>query len=147
MTRVRHTATAIGAASVLALALTGVALSSAAPASASTSSCALYALCTWQNANAGGTQWNFTVTNSQPSGYWWYVGSAANDQISSIDNRHTATDATFNKDCPAGSDAFLVDPSSYVSNLANGYYSDLTSENDSISAWAVGNSYPASGNC
>ena len=138
---------AVVLAAVPALALTGVALSSAAPASASTSSCALYALCTWQNAGETGTQWNFAVTAGAPAGDWWYVGAAANDQISSIYNHHTSTDAFFNKDCPAGSDEAYIPPNTVVNNLAGTDWPDFTGRDNSISAWAVSNSIPSSGNC
>jgi hypothetical protein len=141
--RLRRAAIVVAAAP--ALALTGVALSSATPAYAY--SCALYALCTWQNSNYSGTQWNFTVTSGQKGGYWWYVGNAANDKISSIDNNHTSSRAWFDKDCLAGGNDTWIGSLQKAPNLANNKWPDGTSMNDSISAWAVvaGTGAPAHG--
>jgi hypothetical protein len=132
--RLRWVATIVAAVPMLTLAM--VAFSSATPASAGT--CPLFALCTWQNANFSGTQWNFTATSGQPAGFWWYVGNAQNDQISSIINEHDATKAWFNKDCPAGSNFTWIGSEQEAPNLANNKWPDGTSMNDSISAWGLG---------
>lgn len=155
--RLRRAAVVLAA--VPGLALTGVALSSATPASAS-STCPQYDLCTWQNAGGlegtGGTQWNFAVTSSRPGNYWWYVGSGANDNISSIKNTHTATDAIFSANCPAtvtGPGDLVVGPGGYEPNLqkVDQIGSLVDTWNDIISAWAVSNAQPAhpgaSGGC
>jgi hypothetical protein len=123
-----------------ALVLTVFALSSATPAYAY--SCV--GLCTWQNSNFSGTQWNFRATSSQPSGYWWYVGNAQNDQISSIVNEY-GSKAWFDKDCVAGGNYTWVGYRQTAPNLANNKWPNGTSMNDSISAWAVGSNYPAHG--
>jgi hypothetical protein len=136
-----------------ALALTGFALSSATPAYAASSAtaasgCPQFSVCTWQNALFRGTEWNFTVTSSQPGNHWWYVGNAQNDQISSIINTHTATYAWFDKNCPATSpDYATVAPLNNVGDLGDYNWRDGTPLNDSISAWAVSNSLPAHGGC
>jgi hypothetical protein len=128
------------AASASALALTGVTLSSAPAANAA--SCPVYHICTWQNANYSGTQWNYTGTSGQPRGYWWYVGNAANDQISSIFITLTSNRAWFDGYCTAGSgEETWMPPGAAAPNLANNYWPGAVAKdvnmNDSITAWAI----------
>jgi hypothetical protein len=131
------------AVAVPALSVAVVVAPSAAPAWAA--SCTAKYLCTWQNSDYGGTQWTFTGKTSQGQNYWWYVGAAANDQISSlIFNRGGgALDGWVAKDCPAGSDYTWFAGS--VENLANSKWQDGSSLNDSISAWGISASTPKPG--
>jgi hypothetical protein len=126
-----------------ALALTVFTVLSATPAYAY--SCPASTVCTWQNSNYGGTQWNFVATSSHPRGYWWYVGNAANDQISSIVNSHTAYKAWFDKDCPASGQYTWVGTLQKAPNLANNKWPNGSSMNDSISAWGLDSTVPAHG--
>ena len=90
--RLRRVAITGAAASTLALGMS--ALPSAIPAAQAVAipiplSCNLNAhyLCTWQNSNYTSTQWNFPEFGSQhTNGFWWYVGDAPNDKISSLYN-------------------------------------------------------------
>lgn len=119
-----------------ALSLTVAALPFATPA-AQALSCPRDSLCTWQNSNYSGTQWNFGF--GRQKGYWWYVGAAANDQISSLYNNSAYGEFAYvAKDCPADSQWTWIDLQGKVSNLANAEWPNLTSMNDSISAWAEG---------
>jgi hypothetical protein len=126
-------------ASAPALALTGVALSSAPAANAA--SCPSFHVCTWQNSNYSGTQWNYGGTSGQPRGYWWFVGNAANDQISSIWVNLTANRAWFDGYCPAASDEETWMPAgSKAPNLANNNWLGSVGRNDmndSITSWAI----------
>jgi hypothetical protein len=116
-------------------------------------SCPTSTLCTFQNSGYGGTRWNFPWS-SHPHGQWFYTGSAANDQISSLYN-HRGWVSDFSKNCPADSNAVYILGEGHVSNLNNGSSSntwqDGTSVNDSISAIALWTSdtptYPAHGSC
>jgi hypothetical protein len=135
--RLRQAATL---ASASALALTGVALFSAPAANAA--SCASGHICTWQNSNYSGTQWNYAGTSAQPVRYWWYVGSAANDQISSIwVNLSTANRAWFDGYCEAVSDEETWMPAgAKAPNLANNNWLGSAGRydmNDSITSWAI----------
>jgi hypothetical protein len=113
------------------------ALPFATPA-AQASSCPVNTLCTWQNSDYTGTQWNLGEIGRQP-GYWWYVGSAENDQISSLwFNSQSGLYAYVAKDCPADSQWTWIDGQGKNSNLANAEWPNLTSMNDSISAYAIG---------
>lgn len=113
-------------------------------------SCPASTLCTFQNYGYGGTRWNFAYS-SRPHGVWFYVGNAANDQISSFYNNRAWT-SYFAKDCPAGSNWAATAGGGYVYNLNDGhhFWQDGSSANDSISAVALGTntgvSYPAHGN-
>jgi len=138
----RRLAVAGAAASVLSLAV--VALPAATPAWAA--SCPSKYICTWANAGYESTQWNFTTTDSQGYNFWWYVGGAANDQISSIQNKLTAFNyAWIGKDCPVGSDYTWIASGASVINLANDKWPDGSTLNDSISAWGISGSTPGHG--
>lgn len=133
---------AIVAAAAPALALAMFVLPSVSPAYAY--SCPTNRLCTWQNSNESGTQWNFGISSSQPGGNWWYVGNAANDHISSIVNR-TTTRGWVDKDCLAGGQDTWVGSNASAPNLANNKWPNGTSMNDSISAWGLSTGVPAHG--
>ena len=123
-------------ASAPALALTGVALSSAPAANAA--SCPVYHICTWQNANYSGTQWNYIRHSGQPAGYWWFVGNAANDQISSIFVTLTSNRAWFDGYCPAsGGEETWMPAGAAAPNLANNYWADKYEMGDTITSWAI----------
>jgi Peptidase inhibitor family I36 len=114
-------------------------------------SCPASTLCTFQNYNYGGTRWDYAYS-SHPHNQWFYVGSAANDQITSFyNNREYASD--FAENCPADNNAYYWTGGGHVSNLNNEHYHwpDGNNMNDSISAIALSTSnnpsYPAHGNC
>jgi len=115
-------------------------------------SCNAGTLCTFQNSGYGGTRWDFAY-NSRPHNAWFYVGSAANDRISSLYS-HRAWTSWLGKDCPVqfGWDYILPGGSS-LSNLANDFWDRVgtVSMNASISAVALmsssGNTYPNKGGC
>jgi hypothetical protein len=105
--------------------------------------CPGHTLCTYQNANynnsgASGTQWNFPY-NSSPHLVWFYVGAAANDQISSLYNNRGWVSYVA-KACPAGSDNYAFGGGARVANFASWSWPDGTGVNDSISALAFGTS-------
>jgi hypothetical protein len=136
--RLRRVAIVGAAASALSLAM--VALPSATPANAA--SCASGHICTWQNSNYSGTQWNFAGTSGQPVRYWWYVGSAANDQISSIwVNLSTADRAWFDGYCEAvGDEETWMPAGAKAPNLANNNWLGSVGRdnmNDNITSWAI----------
>jgi len=117
-------------------------------------SCPASTLCTFQNANYnanGGTRWNFPWS-SYPHGTWFWIGSAANDKISSLYN-HRGWTSYFDKNCPANRpDWDYLKYESANSNLAHASWPSFTTVNDSISAIALGtststNTFPASGSC
>ncbi len=114
-------------------------------------SCPTSTLCTFQNSGYTGTRWNFAY-NSEPHATWFWIGSAANDQISSFYN-HRAWTSYFAKNCPADSQWAATLGGGFVSNLNDGHHTwpNGTSANDSISAIALGTntgvSYPAHGSC
>lgn len=152
---------AVAAALVPALILTVSATTQAATTadgaswSASTAvalpSCPTATLCTFQNYNYGGTRWNFPYS-SYPHAKWFWVGSAANDQITSFYN-HRAWTSYFAKNCPADSQWAWTTGGGYVANLNDGHHTwpNGTNANDSISAIGLGTStgvsYPAHGSC
>jgi len=123
--------------SASALALTGAALFSAPAANAA--SCPVYHICTWQNAGYSGTQWNYGGSSGQPRGYWWFVGNAANDQISSIFVTLTSSKAWFDGYCPASSGEETWMPAGAAApNLANNnWLGDGLEMNDTITSWAI----------
>jgi hypothetical protein len=133
--RLRHAAIL---ASVPALALAGVALSSAPAANAA--SCPASTLCTWQNSNYSGTQWNYAGNSGQPRGYWWFVGNAANDQISSIWVNLTSDYAWVDGYCPAasGEETWMPDGTK-APNLENNTWSGERADymNDTITSWGI----------
>jgi Peptidase inhibitor family I36 len=101
-------------------------------------SCPDNTLCAWQNSDYSGTQWRLGEISREP-GYWWYVGAAANDKISSLwNNSREGQYAYVAKDCPAGSEWTWIDRQGKNSNLANAKWPNGTSMNDSISAYAIG---------
>lgn len=114
-------------------------------------SCAASTLCTFQNADFGGTRWDFAY-NSHPHAEWFWIGKAANDQISSFYN-HRAWTSYFAKNCPADDLWEASAGTGYVENLNDGlhFWPDGTNANDSISAIALGTNtgihYPAHGSC
>jgi len=118
-------------------------LQSATPAYAY--SCAQNTLCTWQNSGFGGTQWNFRVSSGQNGGFWWFVGSAKNDQISSIVNNNLFTKAWVDKDCPAGGNYTWIGASQSAPDLTKNKWPDGSTMNDSISAWGISSGVPAHG--
>jgi Peptidase inhibitor family I36 len=138
---------AIGGAAASALALGMLALPSGIPAVQASpavpralSSCQqlrIGFLCTWQNSNYGGTQWNFPEFGGHPDGYWWYVGDAANDKVSSL-YAHTDSWAFVAKNCPADSEWTWIGAGGSAANLANNKWPNQTSMNDSISAYGIG---------
>lgn len=96
-------------------------------------------LCSFRDANYSGTRWLFHNTSGQPCCYWWYVGSSANDQISSLFNMSTHSQFAYvAKNCPADSQWTWLDQGYGAPNLANNKWPDQSSMNDSISAWAFG---------
>ena len=139
--RLRRVAIAGAAASAISLAV--VALPNAIPAAQALAvpvSCNAnqHYLCTWQNSNYTSTQWNFPEFGSQHAdGYWWYVGNAANDKISSLFN-YTQSWGFVAKNCLADSEWTWIGVASGATNLANNKWPDGTSMNDSISAFGIG---------
>jgi hypothetical protein len=133
----------IPVAAAAALAFTMLALPSGTPAAQATpvpNGCLSHHeyLCTWQNSNYSGTEWIYPEFGSgQGDGYWWYVGSAANDQISSLYN-YTLSYAYVAKDCPADSQWTYLGIADGAPNLANSEWPNLSGMNDSISAWSIG---------
>ena len=118
-------------------------------AEAAVPSCSLHYLCTWQNAGYGGTEWRLNLSAGRQTHTWWFVGSAANDQISSYYNA-TLAYAYIAKNCLAGSQWTYITESNYNPNLAPNKWQDGSSINDSISAYAIGAtgqgvSFPAHG--
>lgn len=116
-----------------ALALAMSALPFATPAALAIS-CPRNTLCTWQNSNYSGTQWNLTH-----SIYWQYAGAGPNDKISSLYwNDAYGQFAYLAKNCPADSQWTWIDLQAKVPNLANAKWPNGTSMNDSISAYTIG---------
>lgn len=131
--RLRRAVLALVAAPALTVAMFALPL---ATPTADAFSCASGDLCTWQNSGESGTQWNYRPNSGQPAGYWWYVGSGANDQISSIHNAYKYR-ALVAKNCPADAQNTYLTPGGTASNLANNKWPNGTGMNDSISAWGV----------
>ncbi|HKT01248.1 MAG TPA: peptidase inhibitor family I36 protein [Rugosimonospora sp.] len=136
--RLRPVAIVGAAASVLSLGM--VTLPSATPAWAA--SCPSGHICAWRDSNYSGTQWNYAGNSFQPAGYWWYVGSAANDQISSIwVNLPSTQRAWLDGYCIAVSDEETWMPAgSKAPNLANNNWLGSVGRydmNDSITSWAI----------
>jgi Peptidase inhibitor family I36 len=141
---------------LLTTSVTAQAADMGSPASLSSSttalpSCPSSTLCTFQNANYMGTRWDFPWS-SYPHGTWFWIGSSANDKISSFYN-HRGWTSYFARNCPADKvDWASAKYEGANSNLANNYWNDLTTVNDSISAIALGTStstdtFPAHGSC
>ena len=117
-------------------------------------SCPASTFCSFQNANYnanGGTRWNFAYS-SYPHGTWFWIGAAANDQISSFYNHRVWTTYAA-RNCPANKPDWSQAPGyGYNANLSNTVWPSLNIVNDSISALAFGtststNTWPASGSC
>lgn len=105
----------------------------AAQAAPAVGGCPVSTFCAWQNSGYGGTRWDLT----KQLNFWWYVGAAANDHISSLQNNRTGY-AYIAKDCPAASDWTWIDAGSLNSNLAGSKWQDGSSINDSITAFGEG---------
>jgi Peptidase inhibitor family I36 len=106
-------------------------------------SCGASTLCTFQNANfnetTAGSRWDY-AWSSRPHGVWFYVGSGANDKISSLYN-HRGWTSFFGKNCPIDNNLVYENNESYDPNLNVGdRWQDGSSVNDSISAIALGTS-------
>jgi len=120
-------------------------------AAAAAPSCPGATLCTFRAANYGGTRWTYAYA-SRPHGVWFFVGSGANDQISSIYN-HRAWTSYFAKNCPADGNWNVMAGGTLIPNLNDGqhHWQDGSNANDSISSVALGTStavvYPAHGQC
>lgn len=151
----RRTSVRMAAIALLAPAL-GLSVSGAAQAAthgaskplATPVNCPAHTLCTYENANynnsgANGTQWNFNY-NTSPHLVWFYVGSAANDKISSMYNNR-AWVTYVNKSCPAGTNSYAFAGGTKPANLASWGWPDGTGMNDSISAIAFGTSTTTQG--
>jgi Peptidase inhibitor family I36 len=150
-------AAALAPALILTMSAAGQAATTTAgaswPSSAAVSlpSCPGSTLCTFQNADFGGTRWNFAYSN-RPHATWFWIGSAANDQISSFYNNRAWT-SYFAKNCPANDLWEASAGTGFVENLNDGlhFWPDGTNANDSISAIALGTNtgihYPNHGTC
>lgn len=95
-------------------------------------SCASFTLCTFHDSDYQGTRWDYPYFQ-EPHGTCFYVGNAANDQISSLyNNRENRTD--YNKDYPSSVGLFGgVNAGGAYSNLVNQQWPDGSPQNDSIS--------------
>jgi peptidase inhibitor family I36 len=115
-------------------------VSVSAPAAATLPSCPTSTLCTFQNSGYTGTRWNFAYA-SEPHGTWFFVGSGANDQISSYYNNR-AWISYFAKNCRVDDLWTYSFGGVAVSNLNDGLHNwpNGTTGNDSISAIALGTS-------
>src|SRR5262249_48492743 len=91
--------------------------------------------CAWQNAGETGTQWNYLPNRNQPFGFWWFVGSAANDKISSIHNGAGTHRAWVAKNCVADAQNTRIAEGATAADPDNNNGPDGSSMNDSISAW------------
>ena len=147
--RLRRYMALMAAVPALALAMAGPA--QAAPASPP--ACPASTLCTYQNSNydvGGGNFWYYSYS-AHSNGAWFYVGNAANDQISSYYNRRGWW-SYMAINCPAdrtyiGFTGGTKNPDMAQAPL-NGFY------NDSISAIGFATSasqqsghFPAHGQC
>lgn len=105
--------------------------------------------CAFQNANFGGTRFNFAFAR-RPHNRWFFVGAAANDKISSFFN-HRAFQADVAKNCPVNVDWEEIPRGGAIPNLTTKRWPDGSSGNDSISALALdttnGNFFPGHSNC
>ena len=93
--------------------------------------CAYGYYCGWQNTKWSGSFWYW----GDPKNAWFYVGSSANDQISSDWNRHQ--NATYvAKDYPAGTYQFCISAGGSHESYVGGYYPQppYPEVNDTISA-------------
>jgi hypothetical protein len=141
----------VALAPVLALMVAGIAQATTGPAPA-LPSCPSSTLCAFQNSGYGGTRWQFAYS-SHVHDTWFWIGSGANDQVSSYYN-HRAFTSWFDKACPANQDNWFVPGGEALSNLAGiNYISDNTPVNDSFSAVALmssassSNVLPVHGSC
>lgn len=120
-------------------------------AEAQAPSCPSATLCTWRDSGYRNTRWAFAYSN-RPHGRWFFVGSGANDRISSLFN-HRAWTSYAALNCPADTVNWTHFPGGgKVFNFADGRHSfpNGHSMNDSISAVALGTStrvvFPQPGN-
>jgi len=133
----------------LTLAAAPISTPAANAAAAVIPNCPLYDLCTWQNANYGGTQWRLNLTGGKQVHTWYFVGSAANDQISSYYNAYVSY-AYIAKNCLADSQWTYITAGHYNPDVVPNKWPNGTGINDSISAYAIGAkgqgvSFPAHG--
>jgi len=132
-----------------AVGLTLAAVPFVTPAAEASPSCPVHHFCTWQNAGYSGTEWQLYLTGGRQTHTWWFVGSGANDQISSYYNA-TLDYAYIAKDCLADSLWTYITYGNFNPNLAPNKWQDGSSINDSISSFAIGASgqgvsFPAHG--
>lgn len=97
-----------------------------------------FPFCMWHDSDYRGTQWVFPEFGSgHQDGFWWSVGSAANDKVSSLHNG-TLSWGFIAKNCPADGEWTWVGAGSSNTNLAGSEWPDLSNMNDSISAFGIG---------
>ncbi|MGN6372873.1 MAG: peptidase inhibitor family I36 protein [Solirubrobacteraceae bacterium] len=98
--------------------------------------CQESSFCAWRNVFKEGTQWTYSQVNppNDPGNTWFYVGSEANDQISSY--RNNRSHRTFvDADYPAEGGEECVAPGGEEPNLTEStYLIGGGAMNDSISA-------------
>ena len=90
-------------------------------------------LCLWKDSNYSGGMW-FYDTGEWGSNTWNYVGSAANDQASSVYNNRSGV-SYLAKDSPPGANTVCLPVQWATSNLANFAWPDGSNMNDSVSAF------------
>lgn len=97
--------------------------------------CASSSFCMYQNIGFGGTKWQYTIeANNQNQ--WLFVGSGANDQASSIvNNRVHSTEVDKDYNPISISNVVCFSGGQQVSLLTERDWPDLTTMNDSISAY------------
>jgi Peptidase inhibitor family I36 len=128
-------ALATAAAAPLILVMSGVAEANTPP------NCPSSTLCTYQNAQYnqnGGTQWNFPYS-STPHQTWTWVGTQANDKISSLYNNR-AWVSYFGKNCPVDSQTYAFVGGEKVQDLTGWQWPNGSGMNDTTSAIALGTS-------
>lgn len=89
------------------------------------------ALCLWHDGAYSGTFWSFSSGNWDT---WFYVGSAANDQASSLYNNRSRI-SYVSKDDPPSAQTVCLPPQFAVQHLSNFVWPDGSNMNDSISAY------------
>jgi hypothetical protein len=127
----RRTSVRLAAVAVLAPALSLGAWAAMPAPAALANSCPGGYFCTWADAGYQNTQWNL----NRGGDFWWYVGGAANDKISSYINNN-GDYSYIAANCPADSQWTWIGPWARNSNLANSSWPGGGSVNDSISAYA-----------
>ncbi|HEX4805059.1 MAG TPA: peptidase inhibitor family I36 protein [Conexibacter sp.] len=103
--------------------------------------CPESSFCMWQNIGFSGTRYTYTIeANNQNK--WLYVGSAANDQASSIDSNRVHS-TQINKDFnPIGSNGYCLTSGFIEENLTLRRWPDGSNMNDSISAYELRSENP-----